>query len=192
MWVSQSRATVGGSVLYGGAACEAGRTHQTSTSTSTSIMAAQSKPAAAGRKQMRALAVASGGFYLTFAAWGLMENLISTYYQRLGYYSMSLVYFGIGPGALVAPAVIAKYGARRSMALACSTYTLYAIAHNLMEFGIGTAGQLLLPAGALVGFTCSTLWTSLGIYTKNLSRAYDVELGKDSETDGSLGFVRGI
>ena len=78
------------------------------------------------------------------------------------------------------------------MALACSTYTLYAIAHNLMEFGIGTAGQLLLPAGALVGFTCSTLWTSLGIYTKNLSRAYDVELGKDSETDGSLGFVRGI
>ena len=63
-------------------------------------MAAQSKPAAAGRKQLRALAVASGGFYLTFAAWGLMENLISTYYQRLGYYSMSLVYFGIGPSIL--------------------------------------------------------------------------------------------
>lgn len=126
---------------------------------------------------------------------------------------MSLVYFGIGPGALVAPAVIAKYGARRSMALACSTYTLYAVAHNLMEFGIGKAGQvkvnhgnhhftivhsplrglfvqLLLPAGALVGLTCSTLWTSLGVYTKNLSRAYDKELGKDSETDGSLGFVR--
>jgi hypothetical protein len=59
-----------------------------------------------------------------------------------GYYSMSLVYFGIGPGALVAPAVIAKYGARRSMALACSTYTLYAVAHNLMEFGIGTSGQV--------------------------------------------------
>ena len=59
-----------------------------------------------------------------------------------GYYSMSLVYFGIGPGALVAPAVIAKYGARRSMALACSTYTLYAVAHNLMEFGIGKSGQV--------------------------------------------------
>eukprot|EP01044_Picomonas_judraskeda_P028660 COSAG03_NODE_9608_length_706_cov_1.270181_1_plen_116_part_00 len=101
-------------------------------------MAAQSKPEGAppGRKQLRALSVASGGFYLTFAAWGLMENLISTYYQKLGYYSMSLVYFGIGPGALVAPAIIAKYGTRRSMALACSTYTLYAVAHNLMEVSL--------------------------------------------------------
>lgn len=61
-----------------------------------------------------------------------------------------------------------------------------------MEFGIGTSGQLLLPAGALVGLTCSTLWTSLGIYTKNLSRAYDSELGKNSETEGSLGFFNGI
>ena len=87
-------------------------------------MVAHSKPARPGRKQLAALAGASAGFYFTFASWGLMENLISTYYAKLGYYSMSLVYFGIGPGALIAPAVIAKFGARRSMVLGCSTYTL--------------------------------------------------------------------
>lgn len=52
--------------------------------------------------------MASSGFFFVFGAWGLMENLISTYYKRLGYYSMALVYFGIGPGALIAPAIIAK------------------------------------------------------------------------------------
>jgi hypothetical protein len=49
------------------------------------------------------------------------------------------------------------------MAMACSTYSAYAVAHTLMEFGIARRGQLLLPAGALVGLTCSTLWTSLGL-----------------------------
>ena len=84
--------------------------------------------------------------------------MISTYYQKLGYYSMALVYFGIGPGALLAPKIISKFGPRLSMALGCTTYTLYSVAHLLMEYGIGTKGQLLLPAGIGVGLACSTLW----------------------------------
>jgi hypothetical protein len=67
-----------------------------------------SAAAGGGRQQLVALGVASSGFFFVFGAWGLMENLISTYYKRLGYYSMALVYFGIGPGALIAPAIIAK------------------------------------------------------------------------------------
>ena len=41
-------------------------------------MAGQSK-AEVAKKQLVGLAMASGGFYLVFGAWGLMENLISTY-----------------------------------------------------------------------------------------------------------------
>ena len=106
-------------------------------------MAGQSKAAEGkpGRAQLVALGMASGGFYLVFGAWGLMENLISTYYAKLGYYSMSLVYFGIGPGALVAPAVIDRLGPKLSLFCACSTYSLYAIAHMLMEFGTGLLTQ---------------------------------------------------
>lgn len=35
---------------------------------------------------------------------------------------------------------------------------------------VGLRGQLLLPAAACVGLTCSTLWTAQGVYINNLSR----------------------
>ena len=157
-------------------------------------MAGQSKeePTGSGTPQLVGLFSAGAGFFLVFASWGLMENLISTYYAKLGYYSMALVYFGIGPGALIAPAIIAKTGPKLGMACATLTYTLYSVAHLLMEYGIGQGGQLLLPAGVGVGLTCSTLWTSLGVYVKNLSQAYDKAKGLDSEKEGTLGIFTGF
>eukprot|EP01051_Picozoa_sp_SAG22_P000343 SAG22_NODE_8_length_37215_cov_120.960351_11_plen_242_part_00 len=104
-----------------------------------------------------------------------------------------MVYYCVGPGAFVAPWIIGKLGPQLSMGLGALTYTTYAAAIFLMEFGIGKAGQLMLPAGAGVGITCSTLWSAMGLYAKQQSRAYDKARRIDPQSkDGSLGSFNGI
>ena len=59
--------------------------------------------------------------------------------------------------------------------------------------GLGPTGQLMLPAGAGVGITCATLWSAMGLYAKQQSRAFDRARGIDpASKDGSLGSFNGI
>jgi hypothetical protein len=104
-----------------------------------------------------------------------------------------MVYYAIVPGAFVSPLIVGKLGPRLAMGFGALTYTAYAASIFLMEYGVGRSGILMLPCGAGVGITCSTLWTAMGVYCKQQSRAYDVARGVDSSgSEGSLGFFNGL
>ena len=142
---------------------------------------------------LRGLYMVTGGFFFTFAGYAAIENLLSTFHASLGYYSSAMVYYAVPAGALAAPAFVSKLGPRLAMGCGALTYTAYAASIFLMEFGIGKSGILMLPCGAGVGITCSTLWTAMGVYSKQQSQAYDAARGVDpSSNEGSLGYFNGF
>ena len=62
----------------------------------------------------------------------------------------------------------------------------------LLERGIGAGGGLMLPCGAAVGLSCSSLWTAMRLYVKRLSLTFDAALGSDAPAGGSLGNFNGL
>ena len=51
---------------------------------------------AAAAAAKRGLWVVTAGFFLTFAGYAAIENLLSTFHARLGYYSSAMVYYCVG------------------------------------------------------------------------------------------------
>ena len=50
----------------------------------------------------------------------------------------------------------------------------------------------MLPCGAAVGLSCSTLWTAMRLYVKRVSLTFDAALGSDAPAGGSLGNFNGV
>ena len=65
----------------------------------------------------------TAGFFFTFAAYGAVESLLSSFHARLGYYSSAMVYYNLVIGSFFAPAVIGRLGPRLSMGLSALSYT---------------------------------------------------------------------
>eukprot|EP01052_Picozoa_sp_SAG31_P009861 SAG31_NODE_528_length_14438_cov_2.252877_4_plen_117_part_00 len=112
-------------------------------------MAAQSKPsqagpvvdAAAAAAAKRGLWTVTAGFFFTFAGYAAIENLLSTFHARLGYYSSAMVYYCISPGAFVAPWIIGKLGPQLAMGLGAITceHHIYPLPQPSLHFASGKA-----------------------------------------------------
>lgn len=118
----------------------------------------------------------SAGFFFLFMAFNTVANLVSTLVsdQRLVQTANALLYAVFTASTIIAPAVIARVGARAAMCAGAVPYVLLVFA-NLQP-----SWALFIPAYAGVGVGAAMIWTAQGI---ELSRAAVVEARR---TGGSV------
>lgn len=141
-----------------------------------------------GRREVVGALTLSFGFFFTFTAWHSAQNLQSSLPLHAGVngtLALAIVYSLLGPGNIIAPAVVRWLGLKLAILLPMGMYSTFIAANMYPRW------WTIYPAAALVGLACPPLFVAQNTILTQLSLRYARLNGFADET-ARVGMFQGI